>query len=129
LQACNRPALLLRVLWEIVRYDAVNRVKGFAGVRRGMRPEPAGVAPAERVEPSSICRAIACMSSFYWKPLLCFQRSVVMARVMRAYGTQADVVIGYRANPFLSHAWVEIGGRVVDDSPAYQTKMQVLDRF
>ena len=124
-----RALLLLRVLWEFVRYDIVNRLRGFAAIRRQAAGLPqssglAGAAPAE-----GIARAVNCMCSFYWKPLLCLQRSVVTARVMRAYGIQAQVVIGYRAYPFLSHAWVEVGGRVVNDSPAYQTKMQVLDRF
>jgi hypothetical protein len=46
-----------------------------------------------------------------------------------AYGTQADVVIGYRLAPFLAHAWVEVGGRVVNDSPAFQRRLQALERF
>jgi hypothetical protein len=124
----KRGGLRLRVLWELLRYDALSKVSGFAGVRRHMRPARAQ-AGTSAAGVDAICQAVACMTSFYWKPLLCLQRSIVTARVLRANGIQADVVIGYRAYPFFSHAWVEIGGRVVNDSSAYQTKLQLLDRF
>jgi len=38
-------------------------------------------------------------------------------------------VIGYRAAPFFSHAWVEVGGRAANDSPTYQKRLQVLERL
>jgi hypothetical protein len=119
--------LFARVLWELVRYDALSGCLGFAGIRRRMRPaRPVTQSPAA-VEKT--VQAVACMTSFYWKPLLCLQRSVVTARLLRAQGIQADVVIGYRPSPFFSHAWVEVGGAVVNDSAGYQTKLLPLDRF
>ena len=125
-QAC-KAVLLLRALWEMARYDALCKAFGFPGVRKRMKPRRGSQPGAAAVE--AVCEAVGCMSSFYWKPLLCLQRSIVTARLLRAMGVQADVVIGYRANPFFSHAWVEVGGRVVNDSPAYQSKLQILDRF
>jgi hypothetical protein len=119
--------LKVRVFWELLRYDLLSKLSGFAGVRRSMRPAAGSAMPRTGVE--AVCQAVACMTSFYWKPLLCLQRSIVTARVLRAIGIQAEVVIGYRAYPFFSHAWVEVGGRVVNDSSAYQTKLQLLDRF
>ena len=124
-EAKNR--LRLRVLWELVRYDVLSKISGFAGVRRRMRPAQGSAMPRSEVD--GVCQAVGFMTSFYWKPLLCLQRSIVTAQVLRANGIQADVVVGYRAYPFFSHAWVEIGGRVVNDSSAYQTKLQLLDRF
>jgi len=122
----HEPALWARALSEMVRYDLLYRLRGLRGVRESMgrRPETGGVVKASR-----ICRVVDCVSSFYWKPLRCLQRSVVTARMLRANGIQAEVVIGYRANPFLSHAWVEVGGRVVNDSSTYQIELQPLDRF
>jgi hypothetical protein len=118
--------MLLRALWEMFRYDVLYGLRGLRGVRRRMGAQPqAGSAEGSML----VCRAVNCMSSFYWKPLFCLQRSVVTARLLRAYGIQADVVIGYRANPFMSHAWVEVDGRVVNDSPVYQERLQLLDRF
>jgi hypothetical protein len=119
--------LKLRALWELIRYDVLSTISGFGGIRRRMGPARPSRAPAAGVD--AICAAVGCMTSFYWKPLLCLQRSIVTARLLRANGIQADVVIGYRAYPFFSHAWVEVGGRVVNDSSAYRTKLQPLDRF
>jgi hypothetical protein len=122
----DRARLLGRAFWELLRYEALARCCGFPGVRRrmGKARERRGAATV-----AAAVDAVACMTSFYWKPLLCLQRSVVTARLLRAEGFQADVVIGCRARPFYSHAWVEVDGRVVNDSPGYQTKLQPLDRF
>jgi hypothetical protein len=122
-----RGVLLARALWEMARYDVISKLSGFPGVRRRMKPARAVAAPSEAVH--RVCDAVGCVSSFYWKPLLCLQRSVVTARLLRAAGVQADVVIGCRHRPFFSHAWVEVGGRVVNDSSAYRTRLEVLDRF
>jgi hypothetical protein len=54
---------------------------------------------------------------------------VVAVRLLRHYGIEAQVVIGCRAAPFASHAWVEVNGRVVNDSSGYQQKLRVLERF
>jgi hypothetical protein len=78
---------------------------------------------------SAIREAVSAVAPFYWKPIRCLQRSMVTARLMRNHGIPAEVVIGYRAAPFFSHAWVEVGGRVVSDSPVYQKTLLVLERL
>jgi hypothetical protein len=125
----SRALLLSRVVRELLRYDLVMAILGFRGVRR---PMPTRQFRDSRGKPgleSAICEAVACVIPFYWKPVLCLQRSVVTARALRAYGIEADVVIGYRLAPFLSHAWVEVGGRIVNDSPVFQHRLQVLERI
>src|SRR5262249_15392402 len=101
--------------------------RGLAGVRERPRgPEPdagAGIAAP------AICQALADVIPFYWKPVRCLQRSIVAARLMRQRAIAAQVVIGYRPVPFFSHAWVEVGGCVVNDSPVYQRRLQVLERL
>jgi hypothetical protein len=129
LRQCRRARVLVRAFWELARYDALSRARGFAGIRRHMGGVRHAASPAPRCHVEAAVHAVTCATSFYWKPLLCLQRSVVTARLLRAEGVDADVVIGYRARPFFSHAWVEVDGRVVNDSPAYQTKLQPLDRF
>jgi len=54
------------------------------------------------------------------------QRSVCTVRMLRKYGIDARLVIGYRPSPFFSHAWVEVNGRVVYGSTAYQQRLQSL---
>jgi hypothetical protein len=113
-------------MWELVRYDLLFAWRGMRGVRPRRVPV---VAAADSAWEKAICEAVRSAAPFYWKPIRCLQRSIVTARLMRDRGIAAEVVIGYRAVPFLSHAWVEVAGRVVNDSPIFQMRLQVLDRL
>jgi len=66
---------------------------------------------------------------WYVKRAACLQRSVVATWLLRRHGWHAELVIGYRPIPFESHAWVEVGGRVVNDRPQYQRVFRVLERL
>lgn len=122
----NNAWLCARVLWELVRYDLLFAWRGM----RGVRPRRPAVAGTGRPElESTICEAVRAVAPLYWKPIRCLQRSIVTARLMRRSGIPAEVVIGYRAVPFFSHAWVEVAGRVANDSPIYQMRLQVLERL
>jgi hypothetical protein len=54
---------------------------------------------------------------------------MVTARLLRRRGFDAEVVIGCRPEPFFSHAWVELDGRVVNDSPVYREQLPALARL
>jgi hypothetical protein len=124
--ALHKAALYGRVLWELVRYDILFAWRGMQAVRpRGTSSSGA----AGTAQAGAICEAVRSVAPFYWKPIRCLQRSIVTARIMRGHGIPAEVVIGYRPTPFFSHAWVEVGGRVANDSPVYQTRLQVLERL
>ena len=125
----RRARLLARVFVELMLYDVVMRVWGFSGVNRWARRRRVSSERAAKPDEAAIVRAVSAAGSFYWKPIRCLQRSVVTARVMAHYGAPADVVIGYRPAPFFSHAWVEVNGRVANDSPGFQQKLSVLERL
>jgi hypothetical protein len=122
-----RYALLTaRALWELARYDLANVMFGFKRMHRQLaaqRPKKRVCAP--EIE-KLVLDAVTLAGCFYYKPILCLQRSVVAARLLRKTGVDARLVIGYRAAPFLSHAWVEVNGRVANDSQAYKERLQVL---
>lgn len=124
--AGKKAWLYARVMGELVRYDLLFAWRGMRGVRP--RHAPARGAGGVALE-AAICEAVRSVAPFYWKPIRCLQRSMVTARLMRDHGILAEVVIGYRAAPFFSHAWVEVAGRVVNDSPIYQMRLQVLERL
>ena len=119
-------SLKLRVIFELARYDLLFAWRGLEGVRPGRGASSTG---ENREQEIAICEALRSVAPFYWKPIRCLQRSIVTARIMRNCGIPAEVVIGYRPAPFFSHAWVEVAGRVANDSPVYQTKLQVLERL
>jgi Transglutaminase-like superfamily len=121
--------LVLRALWEIARYDMVNFTRGFRCVyQQGTRYRIAARAFHAETE-MLVCEAVSLAACFYYKPVWCLQRSVVATRLLRNYGINARLVIGYRPAPFFSHAWVEVDGRVVNDSPVYKERLQVLCTF
>ena len=113
---------MCRALFELVRYDVVHTFFRAEVRSTPVRPHRAACAELE----AAICEAVALACCFYWKPMLCLPRSVCTMRLLRAHGIAAQVVIGYRPAPFFSHAWVEVGGRAVNDSAAYRRQLRVL---
>ena len=123
--------LVFKALYELARYEVINRLHGSGCILRQLR----GQAIAKRLiscELSSheleraICGAVLFATCLYWKPVLCLQQSVCTIRLLRRHGIVARLVIGYRPSPFFSHAWVEVDGRVVYGSSAYQKRLTLL---
>ncbi len=125
----NRTLLAARVMWRLLLFDALLALRGFRSVYRDLSRHHLPAKFRQMEMETVICRAVTQVSSFYWKPVRCLQRSAVMASVLRIYGIDASVVIGYKPAPLFSHAWVEIEGRVVGGSPAYQRKLCPLTRI
>lgn len=122
----TRAWLFTRALWELARYDFVNFAFGFKTIHRQMVRHPVKPRAYNRERIACICEAVSLAACFYLKPALCLQRSIATARLLRKCGIPARLVIGYRPSPFFSHAWVEVDGRVVNDSASYQKRLSVL---
>ena len=119
-------SLVLKALCEIARYDATVAWRGSGYVLRQLRGQSTAQKSSSAELERAVCDAVHLATCFYWKPVLCLQRSVCTARLLRKHGVNARLVIGYRAAPFFAHAWVEVEGRVVYGSPAYQTRLRPL---
>ena len=129
MQGDSNILLVVRAFWELLRYDVVMRMWGFRGVHEDLRRTRCRSAKGNPAAEDAIGQAMKWALCIYWKQALCLQRSVAAVRLFRRYGIAANLVIGYRSNPFLSHAWVEVEGRVVNDSPVYQQRLFALDRI
>ncbi len=118
--------LVFSALYELARYDVISSWRGVANIHRrlGGQPVTSKLASDELVR--TICDAALLAACLYWKPVLCLQRSVCTVRLLRKRGAAARLVIGYRTAPFFSHAWAEVEGRIVNDSPTYRERLQVL---
>ena len=114
---------VLAALIELLRYDVLHTFLKRP-VLRLPAPRPFSAADPE-LQPT-VCDAVLTATCLYWKPVLCLQHAVCVVRLLRAHGVRARLIIGYRAVPFFSHAWVEVEGRVVNDSPAYRSQLHVL---
>ena len=119
----KKAALVFAALYEIVRYEVVLSLRGSGRILSELKREFVPSEPVDTGLEKSICDAVLLATCFYWKPVLCLQRAVCTVRLLRKHGIHARLVIGYRPSPFFSHAWVEVDGRVVYGSPAYQQRL------
>jgi len=117
--------LVFSALYELIRYDVIRALWGSANIRR-LNPQPLTSEPTSEEAVRTTCNAVSLAACLYWKPVLCLQRSVCIVRMLRKRDVAARLVIGYRPVPFFSHAWVEIDARIVNDSPTYRERLQVL---
>ena len=118
--------LVFRALYEIVRYEVVLSLLGSGRILSQLRRQSTSTQPNGGELEKTICDAVLLATCFYWKPVLCLQRAVCTVRLLRRHGIHARLVIGYRPSPFFSHAWVEVNGRVVYGSAAYQKRLMPL---
>lgn len=118
--------LVIRALYQIARHDTVLWLRGSGAILRQVSRQLVAKKPMSREVEQAICDAVLLATCLYWKPVLCLQRSVCTARMLRKHGVNAHLVIGYRPAPFFAHAWVEVDGRVVYGSPAYQSRLRPL---
>jgi hypothetical protein len=115
--------------WLLLLYfDCVMHLRTFRQLHTAVRNQ--GAQCKERPRPSerelSYAMDLACV--FYFKRVLCLQRSAATAVLLRRHGWKAEMVIGAQLFPFQSHAWVEIDGCVVNDKPYVAEVFQVLER-
>jgi hypothetical protein len=122
-------SLVAEALWGFVEYDLVSAVFGFGSIYRRLAAAGGAEVRSDLRGAEVVSRAIELAACFYWKPVLCLQRSVVMVAVLKKRGIRANVVIGYRGDPFFAHAWVEVDGRVLNDSAAFPKRLRILCRI
>jgi hypothetical protein len=75
-----------------------------------------------------ICSAMDLACIWYWKKVLCLQRSAATACLLKRHGVPAQMVIGVQQMPFRAHAWVEVYGQVVNDRPYTAGMYAVIDK-
>ena len=115
--------LMCQALYEIARYEVIVSLRGSGCILSQLKRQSIAARPSNQELEKAICDAVQLATCFYWKPVLCLQRAACTVRLLRRHGIFARLVIGYRPSPFFSHAWVEVNGRVVYGSAAYQKRM------
>jgi Transglutaminase-like superfamily len=116
--------------WLLLLYfELAMCLRDFKVMHDIVRKERVRSAPIGR-HPSTeeLCRAVDLACVFYFKQVLCLQRSAATTLLLRHYGLNAEMVIGAQVLPFKSHAWVEIQGTIVNDKPYMLDIYQVLKR-
>jgi Transglutaminase-like superfamily len=116
--------------WLFLTYvEFLMRFCGFKALHASIRKAPIRqVTPVNSPTSNDLCRAIDYACVFYFKPVLCLQRSSATTLLLRRYGWNAEMVIGAKLTPFQSHAWVEVEGSVVNDKSDIHDIYLVLER-
>ena len=126
MKSAKQAWLVFRALYELARYQVIISLCGSGRILRQLRRQSIAAKSANHEMEQAISDAVLFATCLYWKPVLCLQRAVCTVRLLRRHGIVARLAIGYRPSPFFSHAWVEVDGRVVYGSPAYQKRLRLL---
>jgi Transglutaminase-like superfamily len=120
--------LVLRAYWKLIHFD-LYLVRGkFAALHDHVRNYPVSKAAASHDVTRKICAAVDMACIWYWKQVLCLQRSAATACLLKGHGVPAQMMIGAQQMPFKAHAWVEVDGRVVNDKADMREVYAVLDQ-
>jgi hypothetical protein len=120
--------LILRAYAKLVLFDFYLTSQDFAALYCRVRSCPVKKRASSPYTIQEICSAVDMASIWYWKEVLCLQRSAATACLLRQFGVPAEMVIGARQMPFKAHAWVEVDRQVVNDKPYTPELYAVLDR-
>lgn len=120
--------LAIRALVMLVSLERSLRSGDFAAIHERVRKTPLGRLHAAPGVAQETCAAVDNACLWYWKQVLCLQRSAATVILLRKQGIPAEMVIGAQRMPFRAHAWVEVEGKVVNDHLYMNEMYSVLDR-
>jgi transglutaminase superfamily protein len=120
--------LVIRSYLKLIHIDVYLARGNFSALYRKVRDHPIGRPVQLGAATEKVCAAVDMACIWYWKEVLCLQRSATTACLLRSYGVPAQLMIGAQQMPFRAHAWVEVEGRVVNDKPYMREMYAVLDQ-
>ena len=120
--------LALRAYASLFQFEASLARRRFDSLYDSVRSHPVSQRACDEQTTARVCRAVDLACIWYWKQVLCLQRSAATVCLLRDNGVFAELVIGAQHLPFRAHAWVEVQGRVVNDKTYTPEIYAVLDR-
>ncbi len=120
--------LTIKAFFALMLFDLYIARANFAALHSRVRDCSVGAAASSPDAAGPICAAVDMACIWYWKTVLCLQRSAATTWMLRRHGVSAQLVIGAQQVPFRAHAWVEVNGCVVNDKADIGTLYEVLDR-
>jgi hypothetical protein len=125
----NAPiALVIECSTLLLSVDCMMHLRSFNALYRSIRAQPTAPMSESAHACQELCHAIDLACVFYFRHVLCLQRSAATTLLLRSRGFAAEMVIGAQMLPFQSHAWVEVNGTVVNDKPYIKEIYQELER-
>ena len=120
--------LFIRAYLTLIYFDLYLARGNFAALYNEIRSHRVRRAQALDNATQKVCAAVDFACIWYWKEVLCLQRSAATSCLLKQNGVPAQMFIGAQQMPFRAHAWVEVDGRVVNDKPYMREMYAVLDR-
>ena len=120
--------LVFRAYCHLIQFDLYLAKGNFQALYEKIRAYPIRKAMSPVTAVEQICAAVDLACIWYWKEVLCLQRSAATACLLKSYGVPAQMILGAQQMPFKAHAWVVVGERVVNDKPYVSEMFAVLDR-
>jgi len=120
----NNIATLFALL-GLISYDFLLKIVGFGCIHHIVNCWPLrrrNISDKVGVQQicTCVCSAVDRAQVYYFKQILCLQRSVIITCLLRCFGVPAEMVVAARMMPFQSHAWVEVDNEVVSDNAEVQ---------
>ena len=115
---------LLLLFFEVIMKFRSSRTLREIVCNQRTRP----LSPSGTLSSGELSHAMDLACVFYFKRVLCLQRSAATTLLLRRHGWSAEMVTGAQILPFESHAWVEVDDAVVNDKPYMREIYQVLER-
>jgi hypothetical protein len=113
----------------LLYFEVVMRFRSFKTLHKDIRKhQMQPCSTLNQISAEQLCRAVDIACVFYFKQVLCLQRSAATAVLLRRHGWSAEMVIGAQMVPPAFHAWVEIDHAVINDKPYMLDIYQVLER-
>jgi transglutaminase superfamily protein len=120
--------LVVRAYLKLIRFDLYLARGNFQALYDSVRGYPVGTVAGTDNPIEEVCSAVDMACIWYWKHVLCLQRSAATACLLKRFGVRAQMILGAQQMPFKAHAWVEVDERVVNDKPYMREMYAVLDK-
>ena len=122
-------ALTLRALLSLLWAHRLIRAARFDEIRVALNSDVGSQARDVESTVERICDALEVACVLYPTRTRCLRRSVALAAMLRQSGADAHLNFGFRTDPYVGHAWVDIDGTPVGEDVEWLGDYIVLDRF
>ena len=113
----------------LAAFDVLLRTAGFEALIRKVERYPTAQPQTTDREICKRVRAVVDRAQMHYpKKAMCLQHSSVVTYLLRRQGVPAEMILAAQEYPPKGHAWAEVEGEVVNDSPTVKTKYRILRR-
>jgi Transglutaminase-like superfamily len=126
-QSAGKTALRMKAARMLVTWDWRIKTHSFERLYGSLGSYPIAAEKLPDAAISEIEDAVQFVSIWYWKRVLCLQRSCCLFWMLRDAGKPARLQIGAQHWPPRTHAWVNVEGRIVGDLPHKVQPFRLLD--